>query len=737
MSTRTTPAAPAPAALLPARPEVAVRRAAWLTLAVACAAAYALALGNGFVWDDRMLILESPRIQSWRHIGDYFTLDFFQGTPRDELKYGYYRPLTSTSYLLDATLWRLRPLGFHVTNVVLHFVATLLAYALALRIVREAKAALLVALLFAVHPVHTETVTWIAGRTDLLSSIGILGALLFHARYRERGSRKDRAAGVACFALALLAKELAFVTPLLVLLYDAAMAPHLAWRRKLAALVPYAAVAAAYAMVRFGVLGIATGRRGSHLAAIPEIVRIAQFGQALFGYLAKTLVPASLSAYLRLPLQASLAAPAAFIGLLGGAALGVLAWWLLRRRPAAGFGLGLFIIGLLPVSNIVVPVTGPPDMGFVMAERFLYLPSLGVLLALAAFAVAPARSGWRLRGARLLVPAAAAVAVLFAVRAELRNLDWRDETTFFRMTVASAPDAPLLLNNLGIAEHRAGDLENAERHLRAAAAAPRASGAVMNNLAILLREKGDHGGAAQAFRAALRIDPDRADIHVNAGETMLKNGHPAEAAGAFRRAIALGAPGADVHLYLGTALGQTGDLAGALRAFEDADEEAPGRTETWENIGTTLRRMGRTEEAIAAFRKALEIDGKDATAWNGLGVALGEANRLREAEQALSQAALLDTRSGDALNNLGVLYHKGGRDVEAERVFRASLERQPDAPQTHGNLAAVLAALGRPAEALAHMRRAQALGAVFPAAVVADLEARAGAGAGGSASRSR
>jgi Flp pilus assembly protein TadD len=719
----------------PAHPGLVSRRLARFALIAACAAAYALALGNDFVWDDRMLIVESPRIRDWRGVGDVLTLDFFQGTPRDELKYGYYRPLTTFSYMVDAAVWQMRPMGFHLTNLLLHVAATWLAYALSLRVLRHGAAALLVALLFAVHPVHTETVTWISGRTDLLATVGILGSLLFHARFRESGRRIESAAAAACFALATLAKEVALITPLLFVLHDAAFRPELPWRRRLGALVPAGLVALAYIVIRFEVLGIATGRHGSHLLAIPGFLRLVGFCKALFVYLWKVIAPVHLVAYMRLAPVTGFGDPAAIPSLLGGALFVAAAAILLRRSPAAGFGLGLFVTGLLPVSNVVVPVTGPPDMGFPMAERFLYLPSLGILLAIGSLLVGRDMRGLaRLRAPRVVIPALVLLSVAFAVRAQARNREWRDDIAFFRTTIEDAPDAPLLLNNLGIAEHRAGDLDNAERHLRRAAANRRASGAVQNNLALLLREKGKLEEAAKAFEEALRIDPERADIHFNVGETYLRTGHWPEAALSLRRAVALGMPGADVLVYLGTALGQSGDLAGALAAFERASALEPGRAEIWENAGTTLRRLGRTPEAIAAFRKALDINPSGATAWNGLGVALEQSERTDDAEAAFLQAAKLDPKTGDALNNLGVLYKKNGKIEEAERALRQSLEREPTSAQTHGNLAAVLAAQGRAREALDHMRRAISLGASFPPAVVSGLEARARADRGRSPS---
>ena len=191
--------------------------------ALSAVSVYVNSLGGKFVWDDRKLILDDRAIKSWRELPQIFSHDFFERN-EDDLPYGYYRPLTTVSYLADYTLWGLRPFGYHLTNVGLHALCTILVALILLRLRWPPMATAVAALLFAIHPIHTENVAWIAGRTDLLAFFFCALTLLFALSAEPRcESQKSAAVGVGpprrvalvlslvCYGLALLAKEMSIV----------------------------------------------------------------------------------------------------------------------------------------------------------------------------------------------------------------------------------------------------------------------------------------------------------------------------------------------------------------------------------------------------------------------------------------------------------------------------------------------------------------------------------------------
>ena len=233
------------------------RGLALAALPLLAALVYLNSLGGDFVWDDRFLVLNNPRVQSVRHLPDLLTSDYVYVAETNQA-YGYFRPLSSLSMVADWAIWRADPRGFHLTNVLLHAAAALLAALLAARLGLDRAAAWAVGALFAVHPIHTESVAWIAGRTDVLAFL--LAAAAFAVHLGPAGRKQMARPGwwreptaVLLFALALLAKEMAAVLPLWIAAWEALQEREGSHRlrRALRTSAPYFGALALYALVRF------------------------------------------------------------------------------------------------------------------------------------------------------------------------------------------------------------------------------------------------------------------------------------------------------------------------------------------------------------------------------------------------------------------------------------------------------------------------------------------------------
>jgi len=332
-------------------------------------------LSGDFVWDDRTLILQDYKLQHPKYFSAYFLRDYFEHAD-EEIKYGYYRPLVSLSLMADFSLWGARPFGFHLTNLILHAAVSVLVFLFLDRVFpRQRGVALVSALAFAVHPVHCESVAWISGRTDLIATGLMLASLLALASAPAR--RWGLALSLLFFLLALFAKESALVLPLLAGAYLAVFEPQWARRRAGRLLLLYGLAAAVYLALRFAVAEVKTGA----VAALTPGETVFSSFSTLLLYFGKILFPVNLSAYITNPPASSLLDPRAVAG---AVVLALVVFILVRSwkrgdRPLV-YILAFALFSLLPLANIV-RISGPDDMGFPAAERFLYAPSIALIAA--------------------------------------------------------------------------------------------------------------------------------------------------------------------------------------------------------------------------------------------------------------------------------------------------------------------------------------------------------------------
>ena len=684
--------------------------------------AYGNTLANGFVWDDHALILQDERLRSDGLVGEIFSHDFFAHSD-DQVKYGYYRPLVTLSYLLDMTLWGVDPAGFHATNLMLHLACCLLVFALGRVLLPESRAGpLAAALIFAVHPVHTESVAWIAGRTDLLATLLFLLAWLVHERAAARspdeaGRRWRIGLALALFFLALLAKEMAATLPLILFL--------VAWIRRgrpgaLRESWPYAAVLALYLVLRLAVVEVSVNPSGL------DAGYLASLAQTFWRYAGELIWPFPLEAYIRNPRVEELGLWP-LLALAGCIGLGIAAWRL-RHRPLVMLLLGGFLLSLLPLSNLI-RISAPRDMGFPMSERLLYLPSVFFCWGLGRALFATQRARW-LRLTALVVICAGCAAAAFD-----RNRDWRDDGTLFESVVAQAPDAPLPLGRLGVHYSLKGEHARALAALRAAAEShQRLYGGedlnVLNDLAAAYRRAGDPRSALMLLRRLEAAGYDGPVFLVNLGETLLGLGRLDEAEAAFFRSLEQRPSSLDGRMGLARVETGRGEHAVALRRYEEALALYPLEAQLHVAIGDLHRRRGDREGARAEYRRALKMRPELASAEAALGALLAEEGRSAEAAGSFRRALALDPLLSEARVALAILIAEQGDAPRAEAMLDAVLARDPGHEDALMNRAVLFGRTGRVARARRDLHRILGMNPRHPgaAALLARLDAAASPG---------
>lgn len=512
---------------------VRTRRQAWLgaALVVALAAGtFAPTLRYPFVSDDLNLVPGTVAIAERGGLGAVVRAPF---EPDPRMRLGYYRPAVLLSIALDARRGGGAPRAFHLTNVLLHAAASLLVLLLLANLGLQPLPALLGAALFAVHPVHAESVAFVSGRTDLIAGVFALAAAVLWLRVRA--GRSPRAAGemalaaLACL-VAILAKEAALLLPVLLFALDFVLPPapgegRSRARRRLAWALAWGAAVAAALLVRLLAAGRGFGLAQRAADGLPAPwAEPGVVAAAWAKYLSLLVLPWPAVVYytreLVRPDATTAAGLAAFLGLLA------LAWRARRREAAAALlWIGAF---LLPVSGVL------PIGGAVIAERFLYLPSVGFsLLVACALERLPA-------AARRAAPVAGAlICAALAIAAGERSALWKDNLGHFSAMVRRAPGLALARAGLGDALREAGRHGEAAGEYRAAAALAPGDGGILVRLGNSEAQLGRTAEATEAYRRAIAVDPRDALAHANLGITYAESGRYEAAAAEYRALVGL------------------------------------------------------------------------------------------------------------------------------------------------------------------------------------------------------
>lgn len=596
-----------------------------LLLAAATILVYQQAWRAGFIWDDDVYVTENKLLTAPDGLKRiWFSLE----SPSQ------YFPLVYTSFRLEYALWGLEPAGYHWVNILLHAANALLVWRLLF--VLRVPGAWLAAAIFALHPVHVESVAWITERKNVLMGLFFLLALLAWVKFVEASSRqrwKYYGLALVFYALALFSKTTACTLPAALLLVLWLKGTRIDWRR-LAQIVPFVVLGIGMGLVTVWWERHHQGTQGEVFQiGLPERVLVAC--RALWFYAGKLLWPANLVfSYPRWTISAS--NPLDY------------AWLLVTVAAAAIIYFARRYLGRGPeVAALFFAATLSPMLGFIMlytfrysfvADHYQYLASIGVL-ALAATGITRAFDALAknrfLKGAlcgALLVP--------------LGLLTWKqaamyaDSDTLWSTTIAKNPQSWM----------------------------------AHNNMAIGLLGKGKVKEAIVHYNKALELDPTYSEAHFNLGNAVLRLGRVDDAITHYEKALETNPNNIPAHYNLASVLAQSGRLEAAIDHYKKILEKDPNHAAAHNNLGVALARIGRVEEAVAQYVKSLELNPGNSEAHYNLGNTLLQAGRVTEAMAHYQKAVELNPNNAAAHNKLSGILRQMGRTDEAEVHSRIALE---------------------------------------------------------------
>lgn len=671
-------------------------RRAFLLIALCGVGAYFNSLWGVFVFDDLTAIVANPHLE-------HLWPPTRPGT--DSL-----RPVLFYTLALNRAVSGLEVWSYHAVNIAVHLLAACALYTLTRHLLPRAyrgytaaapTLALALALLWAVHPLQTQSVTYIIQRGE--SMAGLCYLLVLYGTLR--GAESDRpyrwyGAVFVAYVLGLGSKEWVATAPLAVLCLDLLLLPgrwYRRWGLYLTLVAPLLAAGLWWLLTYPDMFGLLTGdsEKGGPL----DYART-QPGVLLY-YLRLALWPYPLCIDYAWPLSRDWAAAAPATAVVLGA-LATCCWGLYRRRPWAFPGL-LFFFVLLPTSSFVA-LRDP------LVEHRMYLPLAPVLLApvLGVHAwsglIADPRRRYFVQTGLL----AAAVLVLGGLTVR-RNAHYHSGEALWTAAARQAPDNPRAHNNLGFYLVQQKRYDEAIARYRQALRINPDYAEAHANLGAALAAQGHSDAALDAYIRALELDADAAEHHVNIGLILAGKARLEAAAGHYTQALRLDSTLATAYANLGVVRIAQGQTEQARDLFARALQLDPALAEAHNNLGSILVGRGRLEEALPHYRRAIEHRPGYLDAHINLGIAQLWLHRPDPAEQHLRDALRLAPESPKAHQYLGTALLEQGRHAEAEVHFRRALDRVPRYAEAHCGLGMTLVRLDRTEEGRRHLQRALAL----------------------------
>jgi len=614
--------------------------------------------------DDAIYVATNMRVQqglTWENVKWAFSTYYFSN----------WHPLTWLSYLLDCEIFGANPRAMHCVNLTWHVANVLLLFGLLKRVTGATWPSAVVAALFAVHPLHVESVAWISERKDVLSTFFWITSMWAYCEYVKARCAGWYTAAAALCALGLMCKAMLVTLPFALLLFDLwplrrfdLSAPD--WLGRVAKLIveklPFFALAAVT-----GFLTLVAQQTGEAIIPFEPLSLSDRIENALISYvlyLAKIFWPTELAVFYPHPGEWPAMQFVVSLALLAGVSAAAVLY--VRRHPFLFTGWFWFLGTLVPVIGLV-QVGGQS-----MADRYMYVPSIGLFVALV----------WMLRRAAARVPVAGMATVvtivlfICTVLTYQQSRLWHDSVTLFTHAARVVPPNSVVLNNLGSA----------------------------------LLEAGRASEADEAFSRALELDPEDPLALGNAGNSLLRAGRIDEALLRYRKALGVKPDMPQLHLNAGLAFYRKSEFMSALQHYGRALQLNPFYIEAYINAGNVLMALGQPAAAATNYARVAELKPDHAGAHYNLGHAALAQGQPKQAAEHFGQATRADPEYAEAHQQLAAVLQRMGELNQARESLERAMELKPSDAALHGQLGMLLAQSGHAKQAIAAYRKAMELG---------------------------
>ncbi|HHT9142816.1 MAG TPA: tetratricopeptide repeat protein [Candidatus Wujingus californicus] len=618
-------------------------------------------MNNGFVYDDSVTIVNNCLIKSWNNFHNVFSFNYF--ILSGELSY---RPVVTLTYFIDYFIWGTKSTGFHLTNIFLQLANSLLLYVLIKQITKSSKIALISALLFTTHPVLTETVNSISYREDLLAVFFSIIAFILFLKSDNRILGKNKfiiyyAASLVSYLFALFSKEVAItLLPILILLNIFYSSPGTTLQTILIRIkgiyIGYFLITCAYLTIQFGIFRNVYVRLDQPQQGLFVMLKV-------FAYYIKLLfLPFNLNAdYVVPPLTEGITAFVISIMLLITVVIIIIR--LCNGNNQYRFFTILFFIALLPVSNII-------PIGNIMAERYLYFPTIGFFVAIGIL------TENYFKKLTITTVCGGILFILLSILSVCRNGEWRDEFSLWTSTFHREPNSARAHHNLGV----------------------------------VYSTKGFNDYAELEYKRTLEINPKDTEAHYNLGNAYDRKGLIDDAIREYQEAIKYNPYYAEAYNNLGNVYKNKQLLESAIEQYKKAINRNPFNLNYYNNLGIAYRDKKLYNEAVAEFKKSLKIDNKIPATHNDLGNTYKEIGNTEAALSEFKMALELDPDNADAHNNIGVIYTNMEYLDCAIKEFETALKLNPKLANVHNNIGIAYAKKGDLDKAIDGLNNAVALG---------------------------
>jgi len=628
----------------------------FIALITAVFLVYQPAWQGGFIWDDSAHVTR-PELRSWYGL---FRIWFDLGATQQ------YYPLMHSAFWVQYWLWGDATLGYHLVNILLHAMAAVMVALILRRL--AIPGAFLAAAIFALHPVHVESVAWITELKNTLSAVFYLGSAMVYLRFDQQRRTPLYLWALGLFVLGLLSKTVTATLPAALLLIFWWQRGRLSWRKDVLPLLPFFLLGAVAGIFTAWVERTLIGAQGSQFA-IPALERLLIAGQAIWFYLGKLFWPANLI-FIYPRWETSQAAAWQYLFPAAAFAL-VVALWTLRRRwrgPLAGL---LFFVGtLFPVLGFLNVY---PFIYSFVADHFQYLASLGIITLVAA--------GIAMLLKRLQLwqrPAGYAICVLLLLT--LATLTWRqsrmytDIETLYQTTIDLNPKCWMAYNNLSDTYNNHGNYRQAIEYLNKAIEIKPDHAKAYNNRGNAYKGLGNYRQAIEDFNRAIEIRPVYEDAYNNRGNAYSDLGNYRQAIEDFNKAIEIRPDYAEAYINRGITYNLLGNYRQAIEDLNRGIELKPGYAEAYISRGTAYNLLGNYRQAIEDLNKVIELKPAYAMAYNNRGAAYNGLGNYRQAIEDYGRAIEIRSDYSDAYNNRALVYLKQGDNIAGCRDARKVCE---------------------------------------------------------------